>query len=286
MVSDNTLRRRLVTTLWLWLGLVIVLPVLAEDPVDNENPAQKTVEQLRLETMRNHVSQIVIRSRESSFPQRLENQPLFRYDDLTRGYVDGTVWRLGATGRPKAIITAELHPKYSDEPRIVYDYLSLSEIPFAAKLVGGVTWSSPGSAVLFQPFPEGPVLAETKPLRQVQLRQMAERFTAQQDVEGQKLELRLLPRSIDRYQPIERDNDDADAAMFLFVSGRNPGILLVIEVTGNDWTYGVGRLSAPSELTLRLNNEIVWHVRPAALDWNAPYNAANFPIEIPMVPVE
>src|SRR5262245_57413234 len=66
----------------------------------------------RMEVMASRMESIGISSSDASIPGKLQSTPLFRYDDETRGYVDGTVWRLGDKGRPLAIITAELHPNY------------------------------------------------------------------------------------------------------------------------------------------------------------------------------
>ena len=245
--------------------------------MDSPDP---TIEQERLETMRRHVSEIRVLARDVGFPRKFVDQPLFRYDDLTRGYVDGTVWRLGETGRPKAIITTELHPNYGGGgPRIVCDYLSMTETRFVAKIIGEVAWNPAGSAIEMKELRDSPSLAATKAQRLFQLKKMAERFTGHQTVEGQELELRLLPRPIDRYQPTE--SEDSDAAIFLFVSGRNPGILITIEATETMWQYGVGRLSQPSSLSLELDGEAVWQVRPATLDWSGPYTATNFTVFIP-----
>src|SRR5262245_46003487 len=78
-----------------------------------EAPDKKdTIAARRLEVMTEHIESIVITSPDPAIPKQMQSKPLFRYDDETRGYVDGTVWRLGETGRPLAIITAELHPNY------------------------------------------------------------------------------------------------------------------------------------------------------------------------------
>jgi len=263
-------------------GLLVGVVVVMLQPasfVHADDDAGASVEQQRLETMHEHVARIQFRSRTPGFPERLSDQPLFRYDDLTRGYVDGTVWRLGATGRPKAIVTAELHPRYSGEPRVICDYLSLSDVPFAADVYQGTKWTPGESAVRMNEFPDCPPLAATKSQRSFQFKKMAERFTAQQIVEGQSLELRLLPRAIDRYSP---SNDDAsDGAIFLFVSGRNPGIVLVVEANSSGWEYGLGRLSGPSTLKVSLEGETVWQVSPSDYNWTSSYTASNYPIVIP-----
>lgn len=246
---------------------------------NGDDSPESTVEQERLKTMKSHVMDIRFYAKGTDFPRQLQDQPLFRYDDLTRGYVDGTVWRLGESGRPKAIVTSELHPSYGGQPRIVCDYLSLSEQPFLADVITGTTWMPKGSAAKMEAIPNGPPLNANKTLRLFQLKKMAERFSAHQTVEGQELELRLLPRHIDRYQPAE--SDDSDAAIFLFVSGRNPGIVLLIEAIDSTWHYGIGRLSGPSTLTVSLDGTPVWSVEPSQYVWTAPYTAANYPIVVP-----
>lgn len=257
--------------------LILVYGIVGSGLADE--PCSKSIEQERLETMREHALKMEFRANELQFPKSLIDQPLFRYDDQARGYVDGAVWRLGAVGRPKAIVTTELHPKYYNEPRIVCDYLSLTDTRFIARVADNTTWTPSSSAVEMKPLSGGPKLAEAKPQRLFQLKKMSERFEGHQFVEGVELELRLLPRPIDRYQPSDRD--DSDAAIFVFVSGRNPGVLLVIEAKEDEWQYGVGRLSGPSALTLALDGKVVWEVKPAEYAWNASYTAANFPIVIP-----
>ena len=216
---------------------------------------------------------------------RLETTPLFRYDDPARGYEDGAVWRLGKSGRPLAIVTTELHPKYAGGgPRLIYDVLSFSEAPFRANSPD-FSWSPNESALKFQTIPEAPPPAATERQRLLQLRQLARRFSAEQIVtqEGttntQSLSLRLLPRNIDRYQPSKEPT--SDGAMFLFVSGRMPGIILLIESKGKAWQYAAARLSAPSDLKVKLDRRTVWHVDPDFGGANEPYWAFNATIAIP-----
>jgi hypothetical protein len=246
----------------------------------SEAPDDDLAEQ-RLEMMRQRALDIRFRAAADDFPHQLEAEPLFRYDDPTRGYLDGTVWRLGSSGRPLAVITTELAPRYSGRPCVVYDYLSLSDVPFNATSDDVHGWSPPSSAVEFRELPGAPEPASTDNGRQRQLRQLADRFSGTQDVEGQVVRLRLLPRSIDRYTP--NGNDRADGAIFVMANGRMPGVLLLIETDGVAWTYGVGRLSHPCILRVLLDEEVVWEQPEAVLQWNQPYTASSVPASIPGV---
>ena len=219
---------------------------------------------------------------EPDFPHGLEPEPLFRYDDHTRGYVDGTVWRLGHVGRPLAYITTELHPKYSGAgPRVVYDYLSLTAIPFSAQSKD-CAWTPSGSAVDMQPLTVKLVPAPTPaPGAMVQMKHLAEQFEGTQEVEGQKVQLRLLAKPIDRYRP-DDTQADSDGAVFLLCNGRNPAVLLLIETNGESWSWGSGRLSLPSVLTLRLEQDVVWQVEAfAGSNSSQPYCASNSEAQIP-----
>jgi len=235
----------------------------------------------RMELMRTRAESIVIQSPVESVPSALEEEPLFRYDDQTRGYVDGTVWRLGKTGRPLAIITAELHPHYlGGGPRVVYDFLSLSDLQFTARSKDVPGWSPSESAVDIHVLPNGPSPAGNAALRLAQMKQLAGRFTATQEVEGQKVPLRLLPKPIDRYEPSAESF--ADGALFLLVNGRNPGLVLLIETNGHDWFYGIGRLSLPSTLIASLDDVVVYEEPPlTGYTWSSPYTASNSPAVIP-----
>lgn len=222
-------------------------------------------------------------------PKTVEPEPLFRYDDLTRGYQDGAVWRLGKSGRPLAIVTTELHPRYgrhgtdASNPRIVYDFLSLSPKPLRTRS-GTVVWTPQTSAVKMKALPRDVAVADTPARRLLQMKQIARRFNAAQHVsetglEDQQLVLRLLPQNIDRYQPGE--DEKSDGAIFLFVSGRMPGIVLVLETDGTSWQFGAGRLSAPSSLSLSFDDEDVWLVQRDFGGTTSGYFATNAVVKLP-----
>jgi hypothetical protein len=259
----------------LWLCGWPLLCTAADDiPADR-------VGELRREVLERTAREILITSTDPAVPKALEAKPLFRYDDHTRGYVDAFVWRLGATGRPLAIITNELHPNYlGSGKKVVYDLLSLTSIPFTAKS-NHLAWSPRSSAVEFVPYPEGPEPAESSAARLQQIKALARRFTATQEVmeiDTVFVHLRLLPKEIERYAPTTAPR--SDGAIFLFVNGRNPGMVLLIETDGSKWFYGVGRLSMPSTLKVQLNGKEVWS-RPPGGSNDGAYNATNGAAEFP-----
>jgi len=122
------------------------------------------------------------------------------------------------------------------------------------------------------------------------MKQLARRFSAVQTVsepgtENEQLILRLLPQNIDRYVPATDEvalrSTKSDGAMFLFVAGRMPGVVLLLETDGEKWQFGVGRLSAPSTLILSLDDKPVWSVPRDVGGSSDPYFATNAPANLP-----
>jgi hypothetical protein len=265
----------------LLMGLLTSLAILGLGA--DEPPARPmSLEDRRLELMTGRVQKITITDADGA--HTLSTTPLYRYDDPTRGYVDGTVWKWGAAGRPGAIVTAELHPDYlNGGPRIVYDLLSLSDAPFSMKSPD-LIWSPRGSAVTMTNLPNAPEVANTPAQRLTQLKQLARRFSGVQAIKEQtasetSVSLRLITREIDRYKPA--DHTHADGAIFLFANGRNPSIVLLIETDGTNWSWGAGRLSLPSTLELKLDGTQVWTVPAQIYPPGSAYSATNSAIEIP-----
>jgi hypothetical protein len=62
-----------------------------------------------------------------------------------------------------------------------------------------------------------------------------------------------------------------------------PGIVLLLETDGAGWHYGIGRLSQPSTLIVKLDGAEVWKEPPAVLQWSRPYTASNATARIPGV---
>jgi hypothetical protein len=141
--------------------------------------------------------------------------------------------------------------------------------------------------VVFKPLPAAPAPSSTAAKRLTQLKEQARRFSGTQlvqelgELEKTSVQLRLMPREIDRYSP--GSDELADGALFLFANGRNPALLLIVETDGKDWRYGIGRLSMPSTLEMRLDDTVVWTQPriPQSPGWSEPYNASNSPAEFP-----
>jgi hypothetical protein len=187
------------------------------------------------------------------------DEPVFRYNEAARGFLDGTIWTFGDRGRPLAMLKAEIHEK-----GVVYGLVSLAPETIAASGINGWRWSSTQIGLKLEPIPRAPAPAATDRERLLQMKALARRFSAVEDdgpTHG-KFTLRLLPTPIHHYT--DPASDHLDGAIFGFATGTNPDLLLVIEstraseISSPSWSYGFARIGG-ADLSGRLDGEITWH---------------------------
>jgi len=220
-------------------------------------------------------------------------KPLLRYSDPTRGgvgvdfkapekdnvLVDAGVWRLGAAGRPTALVTIEIY-QAADRSRVVsFEFLSLTDKTFSLKhKTQTVRWDATGSALELKELPDAPKPAATPAARLVQMRQQARRFAARERFKTETAECRLIAQPIDRYQ--SKTEGIEDGAVFALANGTNPEIGVVIESDGKRWRYGVLRLSsAESRTTLDGKEVAAFEAFNPRGRRDGPYNSGSYKIE-------
>src|SRR5262249_34167481 len=109
----------------------------------------------REELMQKRGASAQVSSPDKGFPQRFSEETIVRYTDPARLYVAAAVWKLGDTGRPRAIVTTELRRRYLGTPRIVYEYLSLTPATFFVT-GGDFGWMPKGTTLEFKSVPGAP----------------------------------------------------------------------------------------------------------------------------------
>lgn len=171
-------------------------------------------------------------------------EPLLRYSDATRVpsvLVDAGVWRLGAEGRPTALVTVEFYRRANGQRVLSFEFLSLSDAKFALKhKTDDIAWDATASGLELKPLPDAPKPAANAAQRLAQMRQLARRFGATLTVNKDAVECRLIAQPFDRYSS---DADKiTDGAIFALANGTNPEIGIVLEAVGDGWQYGAIRL--------------------------------------------
>jgi hypothetical protein len=197
----------------------------------------------------------------------LEEKPLLRWSNPVRAEVYGTVVLWTEKKCPAALGSIY---RYFDRNQINVELVSLLDAPLVAERSGVVRWRS-GAGVKYLPLPEAPQAAESAERRKLQMRKLAQQFTAQlaeRDNDGKFSELRLMSRPI--YQYTASDNSGREGALFAFVTTNDPEALLIVESASDgrerSWRYAAARLNF-CRLQLKLGEKVVWDVPQLAPPW-------------------
>lgn len=244
-------------------ALIAVVSVVATVPrpgdgafaADKDQKEQRS--KRRLEIMKAAIDElnVSLKDAQSDTPPKFAATPLLRYSDETRDFLDASVWRLGEKGRPHALVTIELYKSREGVARLTYEFFSLTPSGLSLDSPRNVRWLPSGTDLKVSAVPDGPAPADSTKTRLLQMRQMARRFAAHEEYRKDKVECRLMPQPIDRYDDAERGI--VDGAIFAFANGTNPEIGLLLECGKDEWSYGVLRLSSAA-LTLDLDGKLVY----------------------------
>ncbi len=168
---------------------------------------------------------------------------LLSYTDPARNYLAGGLWKIGESGRPKGLIAIELWPDNND-PLLGTIHEELNSFAIGGMELRNRTstiWNPSETTLTLLPLTESSQPAPTAERRLLQMKTLARKFAVTEIYRGDSSVLRMLPRQIDRYE--DTAEQIQDAAMFAFVSGTNPELIVIVECCGNRWQYGLTRLS-------------------------------------------
>jgi hypothetical protein len=157
----------------------------------------------RFELMQKRVTTAKVQSEEAGFPTQFAAKPVFKYSDPARGYVAAAVWKLGDTGRPRALLASELDRSKFGRPHISYEYISLTTTPFSLTS-DDMRWSPSGTLYQFKPLPDAPAPEKTPQRRLIQIRETAKRFASHEVVGNEKAEGRKVKLERKRRKAKER----------------------------------------------------------------------------------
>jgi hypothetical protein len=189
-------------------------------------------------------------------PLVMQDEPALRWPNPTRETRDGATFIWTLDGRPAAIACIWKQRFHS------FAFQSLSDGPITAEHSGATIWRAENSGVSFLPFAGAPEPAESPAKRLIQMKELARRFHCRvASAESKKEELRLLPKPLYRYAPTSEDL--LDGALFAYVQGTDPEVILSLEARRTDsraaWNYAFTRRSMMA-LEADLDQESVWSV--------------------------
>lgn len=186
-------------------------------------------------------------------------EPLLRWWQPIRGGDDGALYLWVRGGRPVVAMTFFTLKDNDGQRWIVHEHQSLCESPLAGAWQGRPQWHTPAPGARREPLPEAPAPADSPAARLRQMQAIVRDFSAETtDYNGSRWPLRALAKPLYRYQA--DDPDLLDGALFAFVQGTDPEILLLLEARRDGgsarWTYALARLT-DLNLSVRLKDRTV-----------------------------
>jgi hypothetical protein len=205
----------------------------------------------------------IVRHGKERVVAELVPESVLNWDDLPRGHHHGTLWVWGQNGRPAAIIelyTLNFSKKINGWPASVVHSLSAEPLTVEGRLPWNWSPDKPGftpAKLIGSPAP-----AATKNLRRLQMRALAKRFSANENLYGDKGDLRLLTSPVWLYD--SPDEGMLDGGLFVFVhGGTNPEVVLILEAMQGDkesfWQFGCARLTH-AQSQVKFDDREVWNV--------------------------
>jgi len=202
-------------------------------------------------------------------PLEMESEPVLRWPNSTRDTHEGATFVWTLDGRPEAIGCV-----WENGGFWAHAFHSLSDSKLVAKYNRSTFWQTDKAGIEFSRFPEAPDPADSAVKRLGQMKDLARRFRCGLTEVGRKSEeLRFLPRPLYRYKTERKDL--IDGALFAYVQGTDPEVVLVLEAAHRDgkseWRYVLTRRTGMA-VEADLDGKPIWSV-PAS---NGASNAAWF----------
>jgi hypothetical protein len=240
----------------LLLGLLLAAPCAGDEAAEGRRAKL-------LEQMRSLAEQTAVKLASGTSQPKLVEQPVFRYDDQPRRFIDATMWIWTDGGRPVACQKIEAKLEFNTgEPLWGYCFTSLS----AEKL--NVAWTdrsyrSTEPGIAFTPLTDAPAPAAGAAQRRRQIRELARGFTGrilQNPRTGDSSEMRLFSTPIFEYtDPTSKLL--MGAVVGFETNGTNPDVLVLVEVGGSpekpEWQFAPARMTNGG-VTLNYRNRKVW----------------------------
>lgn len=192
----------------------------------------------------------------------LVNEPVLRWTNPYVGRVYGSVFLWTLDGRPAAIASA--FKWFSPHQAFYIELKSLSPKSLIGSRGGREVWRSRAAPMEWSVLTDAAAPRASARERLQQMRDLARDFSAElidrrNDADGRRVQLRLLPQPIFRFREVKPTS--SDGALFCFVQGTDPEILLLFQVSRSSpsWEYSLARLNTDA-LVVRHQSHEVWSV--------------------------
>ena len=191
---------------------------------------------------------------------QIVSEPSLRWTNPVSGLQDGTLFLwTEKSGRPAAAAQVFL----TADNLWLHEFQSLYEGPFTAQRDEKPVWEPSRAGVSFKKLEGAPTPASSAVKRLSQMRQLANRFTANDEFEGKsRWELRMLAKPLLRYA--DEKADLLDGAMFALAHGTDPEVFILLEARKADgdyvWHYALAPMTGYA-LKVQLDGKETWEVQ-------------------------
>ena len=224
-----------------------------------------------------------ITTSDSSQPLEVCERPLLFWSQPVRGGATGAVYLwTEASGRPGAIGTLFIWPHPSGSQGVAHELQSLSTGPIRGDWRGQARWNAAAAGVTWIAIDKAPPPEDSPARRRLQMRALANEFTAASYDRDDKLwKLRLLPQPLHRYE-MAPGEAVVDGALFAFVQGTDAELFLLIEAHREAgemrWRFACAPMT-DYRLAVNRGERVVWQAGYRGVDtWNEPYVASTLEV--------
>jgi hypothetical protein len=238
----------------LWILALLCAPLFAQSEPIPDDPEE------RLEALTRSVKDYVITTDKAAKLEAHE-KPLLRFNNTVGGVVDGVVMMWTDGGRPAVL--GQVFVIKSGYWLHEFQSTAASPLVLKRKVDESIPWQPREAGVSFQPVPNAPPPAATRVLRLTQMKELARRFKATEDFrvragdkETTQYELRVLPNAVYRYP---EKTAVEDGAVFAFVHGTDPEVVLLLEATDDKWQFACAPLTCWA-VQMNYDDKPVWSV--------------------------
>jgi hypothetical protein len=216
---------------------------------------------------------------ESRNELQLKPEPVLNWSNPSVGSIHGSVFLWTHQGRPAAV--ASIFKWFEPLDQMACEVHSLSDVAVVARQGDQEAWRSSAPGIKFQRIATDLVPSARAITRLAEMRSIARDISiTKTDRDKTQQELRLLTQPIHRYE-----NPSAglvDGAIFAFVQGTDPEVLLLIEAQkdtpGVSWRYALIRMNSVI-FNARYHDKTVWQTEQLPWDvvfkGNEPYRILN-----------
>lgn len=191
----------------------------------------------------------------------LVKTPVLRFSDPARENDAGSLWVWGKTGRPR--LAVEIYHGASDPNNKIWAHaMSMTSTELLQADTDAGQWKPRTAQFELQEIPNIRPPSDQAVVRLRQMKAAARRVSAHEfwDPNNTRYELRLLVTPVYRYR--DPETGLLDGAVFAFVHGTNPEILMFVEVRAEEgdtpkWHRGFAPLGS-AELVVVEEEKVVW----------------------------